>query len=428
MHNLVYFLIGGLLIGALAFGAVSNNQNKNTNSSSNQKFSDITETDTTDYNDTTKSLQLKTFDLGTVNVAGGSCTPGGKVAYNFLLDTSSSMTTAKDGRFPDMKKDVVAFISKLQPDSVVSVQAFDNGPREVVTPTFFKDIDSKYAGKINSLQPTNSTAGTNTSSGLAGAKKVIDANKAKFPGYNWSLVLVTDGCPNSVDGPMGLNIANQIRASGISLTGYGIKLGTAGKCENLAKKLGLPTGTKPIEAAKVLMEKITGSKDNYSLTETEDLASFLGKVSGKICSTPQASTAPPTGDINFNHPYLDWDDVQKAFSKAKKNGQSADLSPSCAAELCKAIQVEVKDRNSLCYRNESCIKNGYDHYPGTLPSYTPPAACVQEISTLFYKHINFASAEELEDLRNPNCDKSDGMCKGEDVHIGEDEDEDGECG
>src|SRR3989344_7769135 len=126
MHNLVFFLIGGLLIGALAFGAISNSQKKSTNSASNQTYVDATEVDSPDYSAENRSLQLKTFDTGAVSVTGGSCTPGGKIAYNFLLDTSSSMTSANDGRFPDMKKDVVAFISKLQPDSVVSVQAFDN--------------------------------------------------------------------------------------------------------------------------------------------------------------------------------------------------------------------------------------------------------------------------------------------------------------
>ena len=130
-----------------------------------------------------KGLQLKTFS---VNVCGQ------KTAIDFLIDTSGSMED--DGKMEKAKSALHEFTKTIGGKSVIGIQTFSKDVKERVPLSYYKEVKKQVDDTINGLKPDG---WTRTRDGLTLAKeKLADAiNQNKFPGYHYSLILITDGVP-----------------------------------------------------------------------------------------------------------------------------------------------------------------------------------------------------------------------------------------
>jgi uncharacterized protein YegL len=130
-----------------------------------------------------ENLQLETFS---VNICGQ------KTAIAFLIDTSGSMKL--DGKIAKEKEALQAFTKQLANKAVIGFYTFSRSAKEEIPLSYYKDVKKEVADTINKLKPDGETK---TRNGFTLAyNQIADAiKKNKFPGYHYSLILLTDGVP-----------------------------------------------------------------------------------------------------------------------------------------------------------------------------------------------------------------------------------------
>ncbi len=133
--------------------------------------------------DTKGNLQLKTFK---VNVCGQT------TAIDFLVDTSASMED--DNKMDKLKAALRTFTSKLSNSSVIAIHTFSAQTKEHVKFDYYKNNKVQVKATIDALGPEGWTS---TRDGFNLAKQALSEaiTKKRFPGYNYNLVLLTDGVP-----------------------------------------------------------------------------------------------------------------------------------------------------------------------------------------------------------------------------------------
>lgn len=102
-----------------------------------------------------------------------------------LLDVSGSMNTPE--KLPLLKKSVMDLLSMMRREDEVSIIAFSEKPKALLTASSFKE-ESKIKKAINDLKPSGKTDGN---AGIKLAYKVADENYIR--GGNNRIILATDG-------------------------------------------------------------------------------------------------------------------------------------------------------------------------------------------------------------------------------------------
>lgn len=102
-----------------------------------------------------------------------------------LLDVSGSMNTPD--KLPLLKKSVMDLLSMMRQEDEVSIIAFSEKPKALLTATSFKEED-KIKKAINDLKPSGKTDGN---AGIKLAYKLADENYVR--GGNNRIILATDG-------------------------------------------------------------------------------------------------------------------------------------------------------------------------------------------------------------------------------------------
>lgn len=129
------------------------------------------------------NLQLKTF---IVNV----CSP--KAAIDILIDTSGSM--ADDNKIGKLKEALRSLTENLSLKSAISIQTFSNQVSEKIPWGFYKDNKTQVQSTINNL---TANGWTRMKDGFALSQQNLSEaiTQNKFPGYNYTLMLISDGVP-----------------------------------------------------------------------------------------------------------------------------------------------------------------------------------------------------------------------------------------
>lgn len=129
------------------------------------------------------NLQLKTF---TVNTCGQ------KTAMLFVIDTSGSMQF--EDKMPKTQEALRAFTKNLPGKTALGMITFSAQVQDRVPLSYYRDVKGQVATTITGLKPDGWTV---TRSAFQRAKQVLsDAiTQNKFPGYKYSLILMTDGVP-----------------------------------------------------------------------------------------------------------------------------------------------------------------------------------------------------------------------------------------
>lgn len=129
------------------------------------------------------NLQLKTFKINT-------CTQ--KSGIDILIDTSGSM--ADDNKIDKLKNALKTFTKDLSGTSAISIQTFSNVVTEKIPWGLYKNNKTQVQTTINNL---NANGWTRMKDGFTLAKQKLSEaiTQNKFPGYNYSMLLISDGVP-----------------------------------------------------------------------------------------------------------------------------------------------------------------------------------------------------------------------------------------
>ncbi|MBU3978830.1 VWA domain-containing protein [Patescibacteria group bacterium] len=129
------------------------------------------------------NLQLKTFK---VNVCGQ------KSAIDILIDTSGSMTD--ENKIGKIKDSLKIFTKNFSNTTAVAIQTFSDQERDKVPWDLYKNNKQEVQTTINNLPAQGHTVMRN---GFKLAKDKLNEaiSQNKFPGYNYTLLLISDGVP-----------------------------------------------------------------------------------------------------------------------------------------------------------------------------------------------------------------------------------------
>lgn len=138
--------------------------------------------------DPKNNLQLKTFS---VRVCGATS------VFDFLIDTSASM--ADDNKIERLRAGLQAFVKQLAPSAVVGIQTFSAVVQERVKLDYLKNNRVQVVANVQGLK---ADGWTKMRSGFQLAKtdlaSAIGTNK--FPNYNYFLIVLSDGVPETPGG------------------------------------------------------------------------------------------------------------------------------------------------------------------------------------------------------------------------------------
>lgn len=133
-----------------------------------------------------KNLQLQTFTVK------NTCQQ--TLAVDFLIDISGSMKFGD--KQPKEKEALNAFTSRMGETSVIGIQTFSSNVYDNVQISYLKDVRNQVQSTISGLTADGATS-TRDALKLAQQKLSAAITQKKFPGYKYSLVLLTDGVPEA---------------------------------------------------------------------------------------------------------------------------------------------------------------------------------------------------------------------------------------
>jgi uncharacterized protein YegL len=242
---LAVIIIGSVLLVAGPFPHFSGT----TNSDPNQLQSLNPKTVTGDANGKKNVLQLKTIDFE-------QCSETTSVVMQ--LDTSGSMnctssTNPNTGCFPnthpnskisDLKKAITTFLSNMDDNSLIGIQAFNSGPtgtdltkaKQIIVPlSLYKDVKANASQSVNSLQ---AGGGTPTNSAMQFSYGILQNAVKQYPDRHFVFILVSDGAPSPDNQDPFKNNPNPVtEIKNLGVTIYTIGIGSAFSGNNLMKKI-----------------------------------------------------------------------------------------------------------------------------------------------------------------------------------------------
>lgn len=218
-----------------------------------------------------QSLQLGFLNIRPPAGSGPACTPG-KLGLDFLLDVSSSMDNRN--RLPNMREAVKRLAESLQPTDILAGQKFSRDAQEFFGAKF-ATTDAILEFK-NNLDILNAGGGTQTYDGfdVANTSLSTSTKDPEFADHSWSLILVTDGCPNSAETTR--NAVSRFKSSlpNVRIITIGVDLAEDNvRC--------IPLGG--YEGAKRLMEEIASTPQDYHDVTSENLVQTITGLKSSFC-------------------------------------------------------------------------------------------------------------------------------------------------
>lgn len=241
-----------------------------------------------------KSLQLQTFQVK-------SCAQ--TTVVDLLVDTSGSMKDA--GKLGKLKDALTQATKRMSRSSVVGMQTFSAVVKERVPLDYYRNNKAALQANINGL---SADGWTRTRDGMNAARTaIVDAkSKNKFPGYKYTLVLLTDGVPELATEPrtciatapdpdvgtrcfakeqdprVPSNIAAELKQSGVEIYTIGIYSPQYASDKALMPYL-----------QQLLKELASGPDHYFDSVNATDLKSVLDKIFTTICNQNITETGDP---------------------------------------------------------------------------------------------------------------------------------------
>ncbi len=131
-------------------------------------------------------LQLSTFGVL-------QCT--NKVAINFLIDNSGSMQFGEPtAKIDQLKVALRTFAEYFPPTGAIAMQTYSEAVKERVPFSIFNTSKSLFLEEVGAMGPQTAT---HSRDAFLVAEQNINLGKGLFPDYEFSLVFISDGIPES---------------------------------------------------------------------------------------------------------------------------------------------------------------------------------------------------------------------------------------
>lgn len=205
------------------------------------------------------SLQLKTIKFEACSQT---------IAVEMVLDRSGSMRSPIT-KMNDLKTASLFFINKLTDDAPIGIVSYDSSVREDLSIQAYGPVKSQVTTIINGLQPGTNT---HTRDALLRAKQALEVALPKFPGRQFSLILVSDGVPNDPvlqDPRRDPNVGDQIKNMGVKIFAIAITQGLQPAQQQTMKDV---------------MGNVASPNSFFEAPDTSQLENIYNKIGFEICN------------------------------------------------------------------------------------------------------------------------------------------------
>ena len=122
---------------------------------------------------------------------------GSSAVIGFLVDQSISMAFSGGVKETNLINALNRFTRNFPDEGIIGLRTYSDGTyTPIVVPfDYFKNNKSQIAGAISSMVPWG---GTHSRTAFEDMKRDLDIAKSKFPNYNFNLIFVSDGIPESL--------------------------------------------------------------------------------------------------------------------------------------------------------------------------------------------------------------------------------------
>ncbi len=135
---------------------------------------------------TQEGLQLGTF---------GVLQCKNKTAINFLIDNSGSMQFGEpDSKIDQLKTALRTFAEYFPPTGAIAMQTYSEQVRERVPFSIFNESKTLFLEEVSAMGPQTAT---HSRDAFLVAERNINLGKGLFPDFQFSLVFISDGIPES---------------------------------------------------------------------------------------------------------------------------------------------------------------------------------------------------------------------------------------
>lgn len=118
-----------------------------------------------------------------------------KTAINFLIDNSGSMQFGEpDSKIQQLKTALRTFAEYFPPTGAIAMQTYSETVRERVPFSLFNESKSLFLEEVAAMGPQTAT---HSRDAFLVAENNINLGKGLFPDYQFSLVFISDGIPES---------------------------------------------------------------------------------------------------------------------------------------------------------------------------------------------------------------------------------------
>lgn len=121
-----------------------------------------------------------------------------KTAINFLIDNSGSMQFGEpDSKIQQLKTALRTFAEYFPPTGAIAMQTYSETVKERVPFSIFNESKSLFLAEVAAMGPQTAT---HSRDAFLVAENNINLGKGLFPDYQFSLVFISDGIPESRNG------------------------------------------------------------------------------------------------------------------------------------------------------------------------------------------------------------------------------------
>ena len=233
-------------------------------------------------------LERLQFEIGKVDNKGKNKQPAlqlraakvkcpKKIGASFIVDTSGSMKQNK--RMDAVKSALSEFASDMPNDGLMSLYTYSDSVIEAVSLAPYGNAKEEFAEAVAKLTPRSETR---TRDALSFARQQLNLRRQQYPDYDMSVILISDGIPETAENNKRLRKNHQYDASqdptdiATALKNDGFTVYTVAIPDTLDE-------TQNKKHQGIMKAAASTPDDSYIPIYNEDLTTVITKISKKMC-------------------------------------------------------------------------------------------------------------------------------------------------
>lgn len=233
-------------------------------------------------------LERLRFEIGKVDMKGKNKQPAiqlraakikcpKKIGASFIVDTSASMKQNK--RMDAVKSALAEFASDMPSDGLINLYTYSDSVIEAVSLGSYEENQEQFAEAVSQLTPQSETR---TRDALSFARQQLNLKRQQYPDYDMSVILISDGIPETTDNNNRLGKIHQYDATqdpsdiATALKNDGFTVYTVAIPDTLDE-------TQNKKHQSIMKATASTPDDSYIPIYNEDLTTVITKISKKMC-------------------------------------------------------------------------------------------------------------------------------------------------